>query len=204
MVIALLAFAGGVVLLMYFFNSDKTQETNSSISRPMTSRPIYLKSNYHWRASPNFDPRPLPSEKDLAAQIDTIVLHATELPNYDMVEAVFTSREYKVSSHYTIDRDGNIYSHVDESQRAWHAGESLMADGRIRINDFSIGIELVNANDGFDPYPRAQIQSLKELITDIRTRHIISHVVSHAEIATPPGRKSDPKNFPWHDLQLGE
>lgn len=201
---ALLACAGGVLILVYFFHSEQIKEKNRSISPNMTSRPVYLKSTYHWRASPNFDLRPPAADTNLPAPIDTIVLHATELPLYEMVEAVFKSVQYKVSSHYTIDRDGSIYAHVDESQRAWHAGASLMPDGRVRINDFSIGIELVNANDGIDPYPHAQLESLKALIADIKTRHAISHLVSHAEIATPPGRKSDPRNFPWGELKTGE
>jgi N-acetyl-anhydromuramyl-L-alanine amidase AmpD len=75
-----------------------------------------------------------------------------------------------------------------------------MPDGRERVNDFSIGIELVNANDGTDPYPKSQIESLKTLITDIKTRHKIHYIVSHAEIATPPGRKSDPMSFPWVEI----
>ncbi len=29
-----------------------------------------------------------------------------------------------VSAHYTIDRDGTVYAHVPETQRAWHAGVS--------------------------------------------------------------------------------
>lgn len=186
---------------MYFVISKYLTQTNSSISIHMTSRPVYLKSTYHWRASPNFDDRPLSANNNLPPKIDTIVLHATELPLYEMVEAVFMSLEYKVSSHYTIDREGTVYSHVNESHRAWHAGASLMPDGRVRVNDFSIGIELVNANDGIDPYPKPQIESLKTLISDIRTRHAIIHLVSHAEIATPPGRKSDPRNFPWDEIR---
>lgn len=198
---ALLTFAGGVVLLVYVFSSQQLTETDSSISKRMKSRPVYLKSTYHWRASPNFDARPSAEENSSPpTNVDTIVLHATELPLYEMVEAVFMSLEYKVSSHYTIDRDGTIYCHVDEFKRAWHAGASLMPDGRVRINDFSIGIELVNLNDGKDPYPKAQLESLKALISDIRTRHTIHYIVSHAEIATPAGRKSDPRNFPWHEI----
>jgi N-acetylmuramoyl-L-alanine amidase len=201
----LVVFIGGVLPLTYVLMSRNVNETTgsltiSSLSTPMTPRPVYLQSAYHWRASPNFDARPLSADNDLPPQIDTIVLHATELPVYELVEAVFMSLDYKVSSHYTIDRDGTIYSHVDESQRAWHAGASLMPDGRQRANDFSIGIELVNANDGIDPYPKSQVASLKALIDDIRSRHTINHLVSHAEIATPPGRKSDPRGFPWDQI----
>lgn len=100
-----------------------------------------------------------------------------------------------VSAHYTIDRDGSVYQHVDETEKAFHAGVSEMPDGRSGVNDFSIGIELVNLNDGIEPYPDEQMESLMCLVDDICTRQSISHVVSHAEIARPKGRKSDPRGL---------
>ena len=201
-VLPLIVCFGGVLPMTYIFISNNYKKITNTVSSPMIYRPDYLKANYHWRASPNFDLRPLSANDSRPPTIDTIVLHATEIPAYALVEAVFMSPNYKVSSHYTIDRDGTVYCHVDESQRAWHAGTSLMADGRERANDFSIGVELVNANDGTEPYPQLQINSLKILITDIKSRHKITQIVSHAEIATPPGRKSDPRNFPWDEIGL--
>jgi len=190
----LLIAVGGILPLAYLFLSPSFNRATQKTPILMISQPPYLNTNDHWRASPNFDDRP-------TTTIDTIVLHATELPLYQMVEAVFLSPSYKVSSHYTIDRDGTIYCHVAESFRAWHAGESLMPDGRTRVNDFSIGIELVNSNDGREPYPNAQTSALKQLLKAIKTRHQITQVVSHAEIASPPGRKSDPRNFPWSEIK---
>src|SRR6188472_2543976 len=90
------------------------------------------------RASPNFDDRPD------GVVVDTIVLHATVLNTLDAVAAHFENPDTKVSAHYTIDRDGTVACHVAEEKRAWHAGQSKMKDGRTGVNDFSIGIELVN------------------------------------------------------------
>ena len=84
-------------------------------------------------ASPNFDFRPE------GVDIDTVVLHATVLNTLDEVIQHFANPDTQVSAHYTIDRDGTIVSHVPEEQRAWHAGQSRMKDGRTRVNDFSIG-----------------------------------------------------------------
>ena len=95
----------------------------------------------------------------------------------------------------TFDRDGNVVSHVAEDQRAWHAGQSKMKDGRSGVNDFSIGIELVNLNDGVDPFPDVQIQAMRSLVKAIISRHPIRHIVTHYECADPPGRKSDPAGF---------
>jgi N-acetylmuramoyl-L-alanine amidase len=139
--------------------------------------------------SPNCDERPC----DVV--IDTIVLHATVLDSLEEVTERFADPEARVSAHYTIDRNGQIASHVPEHQRAWHAGESQMKDGRVAVNAFSIGIELVNLNDGVDPYPEAQIAALRRLMTGIIARHPIRHIVTHCECAMPPGRKSDPVGF---------
>ena len=139
--------------------------------------------------SPNFDERPA------GIRIDTIVLHATVLNSLNDVIAHFADPASKVSAHYTIDRDGLTASHVSPDQRAWHAGQSKMKDGRTHVNDFSVGIELVNLNDGIDPYPSPQIQALRDLLKTLVARYPIQYIVTHAEIADPPGRKSDPAGF---------
>jgi len=138
------------------------------------------------RLSPNFDDRP----ENTA--VDTVVLHATVLSTLDEVVVHFSSPVSEVSAHYTIDRDGTVVQHVLEEKRAWHAGQSQMNDGRTNVNDFSIGIELVNLNDGLDPYPEPQMETLRELLRSICGRQPVRHVVAHHECAQPPGRKSDP------------
>jgi len=139
--------------------------------------------------SPNFDERPA------GTTVDTVVLHATVLNNLSDVIAHFGDPASLVSAHYTIDRDGTIAAHVSEDKRAWHAGRSKMKDGRVEVNDFSIGIELVNSNDGQDPFPEHQIASLRDLLRMIIGRYPIKHIVTHHECADPPGRKSDPRGF---------
>jgi N-acetylmuramoyl-L-alanine amidase len=127
--------------------------------------------------------------------VDTIVVHATVFDTLDKVIEHFSFPENQVSSHYTIDRDGTVVSHVSEDVRAWHAGASRMQDGRSNVNDFSIGIELVNRNDGEDPFPEEQIQALRDLMKAIITRHPIRYIIPHYACAEPPGRKSDPTGF---------
>jgi len=152
------------------------------------------------RASPNYDERPA------GVIVDTVVLHATVLNTLDEVVEHFANPDTKVSAHYTIDRDGSVISHVEESKRAWHAGESKMRDGRTSVNDFSIGIELVNLNDGADPFPDPQIWAMRDLLQGIIERHPIRNIVTHYECADPPGRKSDPNGFQasWIEGLLGE
>ena len=139
--------------------------------------------------SGNFDDRPA------GAVVDTVVIHATVLDSIEDVIRHFGAAASRVSAHYTIDRDGRMVSHVEEHQRAWHAGQSRMKDGRTGVNDFSIGIELVNRNDGVDPFPEVQIQTLRRLLRSIMSRHHIRYIVPHYECADPPGRKSDPAGY---------
>ncbi|MBI6578110.1 N-acetylmuramoyl-L-alanine amidase [Pseudomonas viridiflava] len=115
----------------------------------------------------------------------------------------------EVSSHYLIgdDASATIYKLVDESARAWHAGESEW-DGRTWLNSSSIGIEIVNP--GYTetptgrlwyPYTEAQYQSIKVLLKDIVKRNRIEpkHIIGHSDIA--PARKMDPGPlFPWKRL----
>jgi N-acetyl-anhydromuramyl-L-alanine amidase AmpD len=139
--------------------------------------------------SPNFNERPP------GTAVDTIVVHATVFDTLEEVIGHFCRPESQVSSHYTIDRDGTVVSHVSEDARAWHAGVSRMEDGRTNVNDFSIGIELVNKNDGLDPFPEKQIEALRSLMKDITARHRIRHIIPHYACAEPRGRKSDPVGF---------
>lgn len=139
--------------------------------------------------SPNFNDRPAD------AVIDTVVVHATATATWQEAVEFFMRREAPVSAHYTITRGGRILVHVPEDKRAWHAGVSRMPDGRENVNDFSIGIELVNLNDGEDPYNREQVEALRTLLQSIYRRHPIVHLTSHAAVAFPPGRSSDPKGL---------
>jgi N-acetylmuramoyl-L-alanine amidase len=146
-----------------------------------------MKIRHH--PSPNFNDRPP------GTQVDTVVVHATVLNSLDEVIRHFENAENQVSAHYTIDRDGTVVSHVPEENRAWHAGESQMKDGRLNVNDFAIGIELVNLNDGKDPFPQQQLSALRNLLKEIISRHPIRHIIPHYECAVPAGRKSDPIGF---------
>jgi N-acetyl-anhydromuramyl-L-alanine amidase AmpD len=139
--------------------------------------------------SPNFNERPPDTS------VDTIVLHATVFESLEQVIAHFSDPQKQVSAHFTIDKDGTIVSHVAEDKRAWHAGESAMKDGRRNVNDFSIGIELVNRNDGTDPYPEDQLRALRGLLKTLIARHPVRHIIGHYECALPQGRKSDPVGF---------
>jgi N-acetyl-anhydromuramyl-L-alanine amidase AmpD len=100
-----------------------------------------------------------------------------------------------------VDRDGTVVQMVPLTERAWHAGVSSF-DGVDGVNDYSIGIEMTNMNDGKDPYPEAQYKAVAEIIRRCRQHYDIpnNRIVSHAEVALPPGRKTDPKGFKFKKL----
>ena len=73
-------------------------------------------SDFIERWSPNFDERALP--------ISMIVLHYTGMPDAEGALNRLTSPDAKVSAHYLVKEDGEIFQLVDEEMRAWHAGKS--------------------------------------------------------------------------------
>lgn len=123
-------------------------------------------------------------------QIDVIVIHymsAIELQSqspfdFEAVLGIFC--DYGVSSHYLIDRDGLVTQLVPEQKKAWHCGGSIMPepDNRTRVNDFSIGIELLaTEKSGFTGF---QYNSLCRLCDSIEIRHgRVFNYVGHDQIA---------------------
>lgn len=146
------------------------------------------------KPSPNFDER--------SHDISMIILHYTGMKTAEEALDRLTDPEAKVSSHYTIDEDGAIYSHVDERKRAWHAGLSCWQNDR-DINSASIGVEIVNPGHehGYRKFSKAQIDAVIALCLDIQSRHKIDYVLAHSDVA--PDRKQDPGElFPWAMLAM--
>jgi hypothetical protein len=135
-----------------------------------------------------------------ARSIDTIVLHSSydaEGNNpYDVSGLVREYESYGVSAHYLIDRAGTIYRLVKDANIAYHAGVSKMPDGRTGVNDFSIGIEMMNQKE--TSYTDAQYTAVNKLVAYLKGKYSIKYVVGHDDIA--PDRKTDPWNFDWKRL----
>ena len=147
--------------------------------------------------SPNWDERPT-----AAGPVDTLVLHYTGMVSAEAALARMTDPAAKVSAHWCIGEDGTLWRLVPEEHRAWHAGVSEWR-GRRAVNDFSIGIELVNPGHehGYRPFPSVQMDALLDLARAIVARHPIDprNVVAHSDIA--PTRRQDPGElFDWSRL----
>ncbi|HVJ71067.1 MAG TPA: N-acetylmuramoyl-L-alanine amidase [Sphingomicrobium sp.] len=144
--------------------------------------------------SPNFDERQLP--------VSMIVLHYTGMPDAEGALNRLRSPDAKVSAHYLVDEQGEVFQLVDEEKRAWHSGRSYWR-GITDVNSASVGIEVVNPGHefGYRPFPDEQIASVIPLVADIKERHGIGrgNVVGHSDVA--PARKEDPGElFPWWEL----
>ncbi len=129
------------------------------------------------------------------ATVDTIVLHATGGSSFDGAVRWLCDPKSRVSAHFVLGKRGELAKLVPLSRAAYHAGRSRLPDGCAGVNRRSIGIELVNRSDGVDPYPPAQRSRLKALLTELVRAFPIRWLVSHARIALPAGRKSDPRGL---------
>ncbi|WP_143689331.1 N-acetylmuramoyl-L-alanine amidase [Wolbachia endosymbiont of Nilaparvata lugens] len=145
-----------------------------------------------------------------------VVVHHTESPTLKSTKYALNSSG--ISVQLIVDRDGSITLMVPLEKRAWHAGISyakVQVDNVVeelrKLNDYSIGIEIVNT--GLEPFPEEQMKSVKDLILYLMKRFKIRKdmIFSHAEIGTIvynsaiegyAMRKPDPhKLFDWQLLE---
>jgi len=166
---------------------------------------IYPFSKY--KKTPHFE-----KTKILAS---VVVVHYTQ--TFSIQDALSILNTRKLSAHFILDEKGEVMQLVDTEKKAWHAGESSF-QGRKNLNDFSIGIELVNPGFLKDEtlwsfgyknhlgkdwanWPDAQIKSLCKLLTWIKKNHTTCvDVVGHSDVS--PGRKIDPGPiFPWEEIR---
>jgi len=110
-------------------------------------------------------------------------------------------KESKVSYHFLVKEDGQIYELVDPKNTAWHAGLAVLPTwsghtvGR-NPNLETIGIAFAGFASKGPTY--AQILAIRELLVELSHIHIIpldrEHVIGHNEIRTDkvcPGAHAD-------------
>jgi N-acetylmuramoyl-L-alanine amidase len=145
-----------------------------------------------WIPSPHFGER--------HDTVDTVIVHYTATESMGEAIDLLGDRGEGASAHYVLGRDGEIVQMVDLEKKAWHAGASEF-EGRPDVNDFSIGIELVNwgpleertgiyyawprdyetpypgqspvyvGGQWWDPFTETQYHLLGELIKEIRVHY---------------------------------
>jgi N-acetylmuramoyl-L-alanine amidase len=127
-----------------------------------------------------------------------IIHHTAQNSTQQTINTFLVKGKSEVSSHYIVGKDGVVVQMVNDYLRANHAGIGRWGNTS-DLNSSSIGIELDN-NGINQPFTDAQIKSLVALLDALKKRYNIptANFIGHADIA--PGRKNDPKNFPWKVL----
>tara|TARA_B100000795_G_scaffold240031_1_gene201991 strand:- start:85 stop:828 length:744 start_codon:yes stop_codon:yes gene_type:complete len=147
--------------------------------------------------SPNFN-----SKKRSSKEIKFIVFHYTGMKKESQAVKRLTNIQSKVSSHYLIKSNGNIFILVPDLYIAWHAGKSSWKNYK-SLNQNSIGIEITNPGHefGYKKFSRKQISSILKLSKFLIKKYSISakNILGHSDIT--PERKKDPgEKFPWEYL----
>ena len=147
--------------------------------------------------SPNYD-----RKKRALNSVQILVFHYTGMQSERESIKKLCNPNFKVSSHYLINRRGKIFSLVQNRYVAWHAGKSCWGRHK-NLNKNSIGIELVNKGHqfGYTSFKKKQISSLVNLCKKLIKKYKIKkkNVIGHSDIA--PLRKIDPgEKFPWKYL----
>ena len=113
--------------------------------------------------SPNY------SSRD-GANIDLIVLHCTTAATVEGTINWFLNRKSRVSAHYVVDKNGDIYQMVRDERAAWHAKAA---------NSRSIGIEHVGT--ATDRLTDAQSKASAQLVRWLAAQYGIpaANVLGH-------------------------
>ena len=165
-------------------------------------------------------------------EITHIVIHfmsnVMEKPKspFEVNDMLKIYNDYGISSHYLIDRNGEIIKCVEESHTAYHAGKGTLnnsPDYENKLNRYSIGIEIIaigsqkdmaqyfpdNEYNGIDKnligFKDEQYASLEKLLRNICERYDTleydrQHIIGHNEYSP---LKTDPGElFDWSKIGL--
>jgi N-acetyl-anhydromuramyl-L-alanine amidase AmpD len=137
---------------------------------------------------------------DHPRKIEAIIIHssynALTADSFSVAGVLKEYKEYGVSPHYIIARNGTIYRLVRDRDIAYQAGKSRLPNGTTNVNAVSLGIEIVNTPH--DSPTAAQYKSLASLVAWLESKYPVKYVLGHKDIA--PGRKTDPWNFNWKEF----
>ena len=182
-----------------------------SLATPTARRPQW--HGGWWSAAQRLD-SPNCGDRPARSVVDLVVLHSISLPpgvyGGPAIAALFMNRldpaddpsfaelaGLRVSAHFVLRRDGQLWQFVSCDRRAWHAGQSSWR-ARPNCNDYSVGIELEGLEG--EPFDDRQYPALVDLMRGLARRYPLRDVVGHEHVA--PGRKGDPgAGFDWARLR---
>ena len=142
-------------------------------SKPAAAKPaaaaLAVDSSYR---SPKNRGRPTRRRTEL------IILHTTEGGVIGALEKLSKNGE----CHYVVDTTGKIYSIIDKTRVAYHAGLSMW-NGKTDVDKFSIGIEIVGYHD--KEITARQYDALRQLLRELKATYRIADdkVLTHSMVA---------------------
>ena len=178
---------------------------------PITRRPATpkLEEKIHhraWSASKNCTSlRPA----DPALSIRAIVIHATAGSSTE--GAISVMEDGHASFHWIVPDENekahgrHVWATAPEKRACWHVQNNCRHEdiyaGTNRVNDWSLGVEIVNAQSGGDRFSHWQVETTAKIVSYAWAKYPnLVHVVSHARL--DPARRSDPgENFPWETFR---
>ncbi len=137
------------------------------------------------------------------------MIHATDGSSSSGAVSVIESRE--ASFHWLVPDEDEpehgqyAWACIPEHRAAWHVQNSChnpdVWNDHNRVNRFSLGIEIVNAQTPSDPFSDWQVGMAAEIVRHCWAKYPnLRHVVSHAKL--DPTRRSDPGTaFPWESFR---
>jgi N-acetylmuramoyl-L-alanine amidase len=186
------------ILFDFIQNLFKIQSSSSSIGVPIKINTV-IEEDFIPESPTTITKLETPNKEKPSKDrnIKYVIVHSTGGTATSSIDW-FKNPKAQASAHYLIDKKGNLYIFAEDNFITWHAGKSKWGADE-GLNSISIGIELENLNNGIDSYSKNQIQIALKLCIDLAKKYGISrnNILRHLDVAIPPGRKSDPVNFPW-------
>lgn len=142
---------------------------------------------------------------DAIMGIKAVVIHATAGGSSE--GAVSVMRDGHASFHWLVpDEDEtahgkNVWACAPEARAAWHVQNSKASPdingGALKVNHWSLGIEVVNRETSEDGFSDWQVQATAQIVRHCWAKYPnLKWVTSHAKL--DPTRRVDPgETFPW-------
>ena len=137
--------------------------------------------------------------------VQFLILHYTGC-SLEQTFEIFKNPEKKVSSHFVIDQKGMIYEIIPclkKTIKAFHAGQSVWKTWT-NLNNYSIGVELVNLNGNLFDYTEEQYNSLIQLILHLQKIYPAlqspERILGHEHIAGFRGKVDPGTQLNWEKI----
>ena len=146
-----------------------------------------------------------PNTDNSLIDVQFLILHYTGC-SLEKTFEIFKNPEKKVSAHFVIDETGLIYeiiSCIKKPVKAFHAGKSVW-NTWTNLNNYSIGVELVNLNGNLFDYTEEQYKSLSQLILHLQEIYPAlkspDRILGHEHIAGFRGKVDPGTQFNWKKM----